>query len=200
MRLRIYQAFQSNLTSQTAGLSGHFSTFREGFLATKKLWLNEAQLGDLFWVQYLSSKAGVQRLFREFQIGRGRVDFATFSQTQIDLFELKITADITSIIQVHQYRCDMLDYSFDHFMRTKAPPMFDDSLPRVNSFLVARHFDTGVQEVCARLGIKALRLKLLSKDEIEIVDESIEMEWKRPEDPGVPTELFKFYGAPNGTH
>lgn len=127
-------------------------------------WYTEAELGDLFWLHkddIFFLNFDKSKWFREFKIGRGRVDFAYFvshyEHNLVELFELKITITKESIVQVLRYQEHLEEY-----LRTT---FYQDNInhkrcPKIKAYLVGRYVDTGLYELCRAADISIYRISL----------------------------------------
>lgn len=174
----------------------------------KSIWLNEHEIGDLIWRDWENDKVFPEyqifpdkqkQRFREFNIGRGRVDFACFNKldgghTQfIELFELKITASSDSVIQLIKYKRDLKKY-----LRQVFGECFDQGqpiMPKLYLNLVARYFDSKIIELCTELDINLWRVEVLSKDEINLQIEFDLINDEVPKDDDMGHQLKSFFGG-----
>lgn len=123
-------------------------------------WLSEKEIGDKLWEnpeKPLELFLNCEKIYREFWIGKGRVDFATFSKetNTITLIELKITADINSVVQLVTYARNLKIQLHKNGL----------SDVKIRLALLARYFDEGVTAFCDYIEILAEKLEVSdSKD------------------------------------
>ncbi|MEN0058916.1 MAG: hypothetical protein AAGB31_08780 [Bdellovibrio sp.] len=163
----------------------------------RAIWLTESQLGDLIWDGLFERFAGRpdSKAFREFPVGYGRVDFAAFHKKTVNLYELKITASIDSVIQLAKYSRDMSEHLRRHFYSGSIE--FAKECPEVKTCLIARYFDTKIVELCTEYGIGMLRVNVVSKSDIELEDEIVADFPEVPISGKTQEEIQNFYGVVN---
>lgn len=144
----------------------------------KDVWLTEQEIGDLIWANWEEFFGGnfsdLTRRVRELPINGGRVDFATFAKNTnpannfIELFELKITASISSIIQILTYKQDLDEVLRQAFYESEEFKEVHMYSPQINMNLVARYFDAQILQICSEIGIVLWRVNVISKTKISI--------------------------------
>ena len=169
----------------------------------KQIWLTEQEIGDLvaadpnlIFFKTDAPETETHRVIREFQIGRGRVDFAQFSKgpgikSVISMFELKITASMFSVHQVVKYKQDLEEYLRQAFYTQGVD---HEKCPKVEVSIGAVHMDREIFQICLELGIWLFQIDVRSKTEIyfdPIFHDFAEV----PDNPGLCSGLVDFYGA-----
>lgn len=167
----------------------------------RDVWLSEEQIGDLVWTQFFDpifSDQPAKKIFREFPVGYGRVDFAAFHEYSVNLYELKITASLDSVVQLAKYKRDMTEHLRLHYWSGPvAPPMFF-KFPEVRVCLIARYFDTKIPELCAEFDIGMIRVNVVDKDTVAFDEEYVPYFPNVPHESRTAQELTNFFGAYDG--
>jgi len=140
----------------------------------KQVWLSEQEICDLLHVQFIEDakeSARNKKVFRECWIGRGRPDFLMLHSGGIEIYEVKITASLESVVQVAKYQRDLNEYLRQLFYRGDVDHA---KCPAVSSNLVARYIDNQIIDLCAEFGIYLWRINVHSKTEISLDIQDIE--------------------------
>lgn len=141
-----------------------------------KLWLTEREIGDILakdpYGHFGSGPWHVDHCyFREPQLGTIRPDFMGLSTVDgglnIQLIELKITADANSVSQLIKYRNFWLD-QFDHFDKFQMPKRARQKGFEIELQLFARFFEASVYPLAKALNICLQRVTIVSKTEIKV--------------------------------
>lgn len=145
-----------------------------------KPWLTEAEIGDLLEKDlygYFGTFPWCENhvFLREPKLGTIRPDFMGLSiidgGLNVEIIELKITADATSVSQLAKYRNFWLD-QFDHYRQFKMPNRASKKGFEISLTLVARFFDAAVYPLAKALQINLMRVEIKSKTEITLEYES----------------------------
>jgi hypothetical protein len=164
----------------------------------KNIWLNEQQIGDLIWKDD-GHFFGEDRdnVFREFNIGNLRVDFAKFNRDGfygIDLYELKITANVDSLLQILKYKRHLDEYIRCEFFSIESRGESFKRCPRVRMHLIARYFDSQIIEACLEADIALWKVDVISKNEINIEETEFDIFPNVPNSFILSNKLKTFFG------
>lgn len=138
-----------------------------------EIYLSEKEIGDILhekWIHLFDDFPDRVQVLREYRICGHVPDFIELksygNQKIIEIFELKITANMDSVRQICRYR---------RVIEEHARILFTEKggiIPTISMNLIARNIDAQIIDVCEELGVGLWRLKLKTKKDIDLVLES----------------------------
>jgi len=116
------------------------------------VYLSEKEICDELEICFKGQDFNSHEFFRELSVGHCRLDFVAFYEKNIEIIEVKITANFDSVRQVIFYKKIVEEYLRLSFCE------HNTTIHNVVISIFARYFDSEIIDLCHELGISLIKV------------------------------------------